>query len=240
LKDNNAAPDYDLKLLTRGALELNFGKILTAAAMALTASAALTAAAHASTPVVIYDNFGPAYDADCCQGWTVATAAATGGVNYAIAAPFVSSGSYDLTQIDLALSLVAGSGDADIALWTDAGGTLGSLIQSWHVVATTPIDTLPSVVTISGITGVHLQAGGAYYLRASATGDTNDAWNINNTSVFATLLSTVVPTINGPPGAFDVLGTSPAPEPAVWSMMLLGFGTLGVALRARRRAAAAA
>jgi hypothetical protein len=30
------------------------------------------------------------------------------------------------------------------------------------------------------------------------------------------------------------------PEPATWAMMLMGFGGLGVALRARRRTAAIA
>jgi hypothetical protein len=37
-----------------------------------------------------------------------------------------------------------------------------------------------------------------------------------------------------------VLTISGAPEPAAWSMMLLGFGLLGAALRARKRAPAKA
>jgi len=41
---------------------------------------------------------------------------------------------------------------------------------------------------------------------------------------------------NGTPGAFSV---SPAPEPAAWAMMLVGFGGLGMAMRSRRNPALA-
>jgi len=38
---------------------------------------------------------------------------------------------------------------------------------------------------------------------------------------------------------FDSLAAAPAPEPAVWAMMILGLGTVGAALRRRRVAALA-
>ena len=39
---------------------------------------------------------------------------------------------------------------------------------------------------------------------------------------------------------FQILGASAAPEPATWTMMLLGVGALGVSLGTRRRTSAAA
>jgi hypothetical protein len=43
--------------------------------------------------------------------------------------------------------------------------------------------------------------------------------------------------VDGTPETFTLAGT---PEPGTWALMLLGFGAAGAALRARRRAAAAA
>jgi hypothetical protein len=220
---------------------LKLVKHLSAAAATLAASAALTGAAHASAPpATIFDNFGPSYASQCCIGYFVTSAGSDNGPS-SFAMPFTASGAYDVTQIDLGLSNYSGAGDADISLWTDAGGSLGVQLGSWHVVATTPFYDEPAVVTISGITGVHLNAG-HYYLEADASpGNTWDVWNWNTVSSGGLILSSSYGAISGPPlGAFDVLGTSAVPEPAAWTVMLLGFGVLGLALRARRRAAAAA
>ena len=46
----------------------------------------------------------------------------------------------------------------------------------------------------------------------------------------------------GAPGALDVHGsitTTAVPEPMTWALMLIGFGGLGLAMRSRRRQAAA-
>lgn len=62
---------------------------------------------------------------------------------------------------------------------------------------------------------------------------------ITNNASFASSTDTgVVNYMTG--GSLDVTALSTVPEPSTWAMMILGFGGLGIAMRSRRRQAAAA
>jgi hypothetical protein len=142
--------------------------------------------------------------------------------------------------------------------WTASGQTIAGI--DWGITningvvaynATAPVTDGPVLFTngygydISTDTfstgGLSLPAGSYYLWLQNATGTDAAAWDINNgpsSSYFAE-----GGTFYGPSGygseAFQILGGSGVPEAATWTMMLLGVGCIGGALRARRRTVAA-
>jgi hypothetical protein len=102
----------------------------------------------------------------------------------------------------------------------------------------------------AGVTAIGFSYG-SYLPTGDAvlTLSTGDSFTITPTSVasfigFTSTARITSLTVDYPDSyAFDLLGvssTTPVPEPATWTMMLVGFGGLGGALRARRRGHAAA
>ena len=127
--------------------------------------------------------------------------------------PFSSSVEADVTQIDVAMENISGGNAATITLFTNAGSALGTMLGSWAVTNILNVNGGgPTVLTISGISGVHLSAGGNYYLQASASGDADNGWNLNSTGVAGTALilrsdepGTAI-LQDGALSAFDVMG----------------------------------
>jgi hypothetical protein len=148
---------------------------------------------------------------------------------------FTPSQGYEVTQLDLALTILGGTNRFDVSLQDVFGHTLGQ----WTVSNVPPFNSTTDIVqTISGITGVSVAAGFSYEIVvAPGAADTFGGFN-NGVG-------------NQAPAAFDVLGT-PAdvlpptppppgvPEPASWALALMGFGAIGAALRTRRARALAA
>ena len=203
---------------------------LAGAVMALAAVAGVNGTAKAA---VAFDNYGAGFSVNQNVGWTISTSSTPPG-HFDQAMGFQSATTGSLTQIDIALSHVTGAGTAVISLWTSSGGTLGVELGHWNVTATTQLGDSPVDLSLSGLSGVNLTAGSNYFLEASATGDTWDAWNLNKTG------SSGPHWVNGGAdtdtlGAFDVLTTATVPEPAAWAMMLTGFAGLGAMLRRSRR-----
>ena len=201
---------------------------MRAAALAGLAGLALGAAAHAA---VIFSDFGAGDSYTQDFGWTV-----QGGYS---ASAFQSSGDYDVTQIDLALGHVSGTNAAVVSLWTNELGTLGTQLGSWGVSGQPTFGDFGAgaLTSITNISGVHLVAGGGYFLQVASTGDVLDAWNANSIGYLSDFVQNGVPFGPTTAGAFDVIGTSGVvPEPACWMMMMVGFGGLGSVLRRRRRA----
>ena len=157
------------------------------------------------------------------------------------AASFVSAASGSVRQIDLALQLADGPSGLDtaiVSLWTDSSGQLGTELGSWLVPKLDYVtyNGAGHLAQIHGITGVDLIAGQTYFLQVTTTNPkVIDAWWQNSIgTVSADYLFDGVSYANVPTPAFDVMAA--VPEPAAWTLMLIGFGGLGLLARRRRAA----
>jgi PEP-CTERM motif len=199
--------------------------------LGMAAMCAALAIAGGARADVVYDTLSGGVDG---RLFYVGQGSALGNVTQAMG--FEALGTFDLTQIDLYLTL----GDqpdptADVTLYAaDGTDRPAGEIASWHLGSLTN-----GVNTIADVTGVSVSGGTSYYLGLSSTNapDYSVNWNENSSG-------TVGPrSVNGAApdtlaqGAFDILGApqQAVPEPAAWALMLLGFGLAGNMLRTHRR-----
>ena len=208
---------------------------LSAIAAALSCASAICAGAPAPAATPLFNDFGPG------ESYTFAGGTGVQAPSWAPAASFVSAASGSVRQIDLALLLGYGPSRVDtaiVSLWTDVSGGLGVELGSWEVpkVDYEPLNSTGHLAQIHGITGVSLTAGQTYFLQATTTShDFIDAWFQNSVgAVSANYLFDGVTYANVPTPAFDVMAA--VPEPAAWTLMLIGFGGLGLLARRRRAA----
>lgn len=195
-----------------------------------------SAPALATTIFSTLDGSGK-YDAG--DAWTIGSSP----VSFSSASGFVSPGNFSLEQIDVGLSNVTGTNSATVSLWTDAAGVPGTLLGSWSVSNLPAFGATDSALTtISGISGIDLLAGAAYFLAvAPGAGDTWDTWNWSTVSTGDVLYSTdggATWGTNGGAqalGAFVLIGSTGGSVPEPITITLFGAGLAGAAAMRRRR-----
>lgn len=200
---------------------------------------------------VVFTSFVSGTTYPCCNGDSISGPSATIGgsplVPANMAAAFTPADSFQLTQIDVAIwGLGSAFGDPDttifdLSLNLDAAGVPGTAVANWTGLnAPSPFSS--PIETVFPATGVSLIGGQKYWVVATAPDPaTFVVWNLN------------VPS-GGPGGslavdhgagwlpfdltefnmAFDVLGTTAAPEPGAFGVS--GIVLLGLATGQWRRA----
>src|SRR5579862_5966856 len=97
------------------------------------ATLAIVAAAASAHADFAFNNFDGSGGANWGIGWTVSgTSSDAGGYNDD-AEQFQSATTGVVTEIDAAVGIVTGTNSLIVSLYTDAGGSLGSLMDTWTV-----------------------------------------------------------------------------------------------------------
>ena len=199
--------------------------------LAVAALAAICALGGASAQAaVIYSNLGPGRAFDRHNSVPLNEYTSANGGAYSLAMAFTAADAADVSDISLAIGVHFGDPAMKVSLWSkDYTTQLGS----WDVTGSSA--WRPTLVTISGISGVHLQAGAEYMLLVSSLGNEWGQWFDNSAGAFGWGEWDASGYAYGIAGAYEILGVVTAvPEPATWAMMIIGFGAVGAVVRRRR------
>lgn len=205
--------------------------------MVIMATIAFTTGVQAS---VIFTNFGQSgnlFQAGSgipLTGYTTPSSF-TGFVAQAFA--FTPTVSFTLAEIDIALSHVSGTNDGLVSLWTDSGGSPGTVLSSW---ITGPVPAFGECCTyqafVPNVQPINLVGQQRYWILAVANGFSSTLiWNSNSLGLSGPSASMV----NGGPyttgttrqGAFQVLGTATVPEVSSTALSMTGLVFLAWQLR---------
>lgn len=193
------------------------------------ACAAVAAAASASAQtVVLYDNLGsPSVNADSVTG--------SGPL-----ADSFSTGGFSGTLADVSV-LVGGSSDSSgsitVSLLSDAAASPDALLATLGTISDSQLTSDGGVFSFTS--SVPLSASSRYWIELSASQSTGYwfyAADGSGTGVAQEFFANgrgVFPASDGP-YQMEVIGQTAVPEPAAWSLMIIGVGLAGAAARRRR------
>jgi hypothetical protein len=165
-------------------------------AMRRIAAAALASALFFVSPayaVTIYSNFGSG-----TPGYNTAGGAL---IISPLAWAFTAAETANVTQIDIPFFAFTTSNSFTVSLYDANGGNLGALLGSWTLQNVTT-DRTNDLHTISGITGVTLDAGVSYFLSVTFGGSGSGGdWNANTIGALATWIQGTLHATNGVQGS---------------------------------------
>lgn len=209
----------------------------------------LFAAPAVSRADIVFTNFGAGFSYNTGLGNPVGNA--FDGNNYAQGDTFTPTTSADLSSLDIALSCAFAGGCPDaftVSLTGDSGNQPAAApLESFAVLGTSlgleGVNNPP--VVLNSVLQPSLKAGTQYWVTVSADLNDSIAWNLNSTGdTSAEALSTDGgATWFSPsgltPGAYQVNGAAPVPEPGARVLLgavllLLALGNRGALLRDRR------
>ncbi len=179
----------------------------------------------------VYSNFGIGYDHLPSTGYPVDSA------NY-FGAEFTAAIGGSVSQIDVALTSISGSSNAEASLWTATStDTPDTKIGSWTLTNFPSDFTCCDYASVTGITGVDLLAGDKYFLVIAGIGDAFFGWDQNSINDLGKYSHTTDGITWSAPvsyqlPAFDVIATD-VPEP--FSLLLFGSGLAGLLPVIRRK-----
>jgi hypothetical protein len=202
--------------------------------------------ATASYLSTLFTDLGPPGDVYQIPGWVVSGSNSGFGETQSVADLFTvaGSGSFTVDEINLAVGYLQSPYTFDASIWTDVSGSPGAPVPGavWNSLTTsTYVETCCGLVSITGITGVHLTGGTSYFMvltPVSFTDTSDNPWHLNNQGVTGDTQSSHntgglawFNDGNDTLGAFDILGSTPEPG----SLLLFGSGLVGILCAYRRK-----
>jgi hypothetical protein len=193
----------------------------------LSAAAGMLLFVGTAGAATIYNNFGPGNAYSTGVGWDVTGSTSAPGL-FTSAMAFTPSGTYTLTQIDVAINLVSGTNSASLTLNSDSGGAPGGVLATWSLSSLPAFGACCTVETVTPSGSIVLASGTQYWVVGSAVAsDTWAAWMFNTTGATGFKWETGLGTSAGTTlGAFDVLGTPAVPEPSTVLFTASGLALL--------------
>ncbi len=132
---------------------------------------------------VIFSNVGTLYPKGlyfCCYGDTISGPSSVIGTPYAAALQFTPAANAKVTEIDAGIGLADGTNAVVLSLYDDNGGVPGNLIATGTATGLGAFGDCCTMATVK-IKKASVTAGTPYWVVASATGDSWDAWAFNST-----------------------------------------------------------
>jgi hypothetical protein len=146
------------------------------------AAALLSLAGTAGAQTVIYDTFNEADQAnlfDCCNVLPVTTKHSSAHQRAAVAVPFTPAAKGHITEVDVAVSDLDGTGDRmKVHIMGSSEGLPGQVKHVFLIQPVPPGGQCCAFVALSA-SGVPVTAGGHYWIELEAVDHLNSGWNLN-------------------------------------------------------------
>jgi len=157
----------------------------------------------------IFSNVGTKYPKGlyfCCYGNTISGPDSVVGAAYSVALQFTPASDMTAKEIDAGVGWAAGTNAVDLAIYDDAGGVPGKMLDGGQA---TGLGIFGDCCTMA-VANVRakLKGGTPYWVVVSAEGDTWDAWAFNSTDE----IDQVTAAYNDGSGWQGPFGAVPAPS----------------------------
>jgi len=173
-------------------------------------------AENAGAGTIIFNDFGPSNAYSSTTGWSFFQTSGPSG-NATMANQFTPSGTYQLSQIDLALLFVSGTNAATVTLNSNTSGSPGAVLATWNLSGLPANQTCCTVQTLLPVSPLVLSSGTPYWIVVSEPFPNSIGyWAVNTTGVTGIAESNTGSgwfSCCSSLGAFDVQGNA-VPEPA--------------------------
>jgi hypothetical protein len=152
---------------------------------------------HRDGTTVIFSNIGTKYPLGlyfCCSGATVSGPESEIGFQSWPAMQFVPSTDATITEIDAAVSWVAGTNEINLDLYDDAGGLPGTLLKSFKVTGLQSVGGCCSLAIGRDRTGIAVTGGTPYWVAITTDSKSSNmfgSWEFNSTDQLDALPSAV-------------------------------------------------